>query len=95
MKVYLGDAVYVQLDDLGRLVLTTEDGIRATNTIVMENEVYGALLAFVKRLNSRVAWECPRCGGRGKGNFGDDMDSPYDDDETTCATCHGTGKLPQ
>ena len=48
-KVYLGDAVYAELDQWRGLVLTTEDGIRATNTIVLEPEVMQALLAFWKR----------------------------------------------
>lgn len=39
-KTYIGDAVYVEVDDpTGGLILTTEDGIRATNTIVMEPAV--------------------------------------------------------
>lgn len=44
-KIYLGDAVYAAWDKLGRVVLTTEDGIRATNTIVFEPEV----LAYFQR----------------------------------------------
>lgn len=46
-KAYLGDAVYVEHDQYGRLVLTTEDGRTATNTIVLEPEVYAALLDYV------------------------------------------------
>lgn len=49
-KVYLGDAVYVARDRHGGLVLTTEDGIRATNTIVLEPEVYAALCEYVDAL---------------------------------------------
>lgn len=45
-KVYLGDGVYVATDDYG-LVLTTENGIEATNTIYLEPEVYAALARFV------------------------------------------------
>jgi hypothetical protein len=47
-KEYLGDAVYAAQDDYG-LVLTTENGISATNTIVLEPEVLEALLAYLKR----------------------------------------------
>lgn len=50
-KVYLGDAVYAQVDDIGRLVLTTEDGIRATNTIVLEPEVLANLAAYIDEAN--------------------------------------------
>jgi hypothetical protein len=43
-KQYLGDGVYADLSNLPQsLTLTTEDGYRATNTIVMEPEVLLAL----------------------------------------------------
>jgi hypothetical protein len=42
MKAYLGDAVYADIDEYGCLLLTTENGIRATNTIVLEPEVVEA-----------------------------------------------------
>lgn len=48
-KVYLGDAVYVEQTDYG-LKLTTEDGIRATNTIEMEGEVVDALMKYIRFL---------------------------------------------
>jgi hypothetical protein len=47
-KVYLGDAVYACWER-GDLVLTTEDGLRATNTIVLELEVVAALLGYLDR----------------------------------------------
>jgi len=49
MKVYLGDAVYVDVDR-EMLKLTTEDGIRTTNTIYLEGVVFDALCRYVKRL---------------------------------------------
>ena len=46
MKEYLGDAVFAYVD--GRnIVLTTEDGYQATNTIVLEPEVTQNLLLFL------------------------------------------------
>lgn len=46
MKVYLGDAVYV--DNNGNtLILTVEDGVRVTNKIYLEPEVYHALVNYV------------------------------------------------
>lgn len=48
-KVYLGDGVYVEIED-GRIKLTAENGIVATDTIYLEVEVYQALIAFVERL---------------------------------------------
>jgi len=49
VKRYLGDAVYADHDGFA-LVLTTEDGISVTNRIVLEPEVYAALLEYVKKL---------------------------------------------
>jgi hypothetical protein len=46
-KQYLGDGVYIADHDLG-LVLTTENGIEATTTIVLELEVLLSLLRVVK-----------------------------------------------
>ena len=54
MKAYLGDGVYCQFDGYA-LVLTTEDGIRATNTIVLEPDVYSALVRYVKQLGGETA----------------------------------------
>lgn len=53
-KAYLGDAVYADFDGYA-IILTTEDGVRATNTIVLEPQVYEALLAWVDRLRGAAA----------------------------------------
>ncbi len=54
MKSYLGDAVYVDFDGQG-LTLTTEDGIRATNSVYLEPEVWQALTRYVERLREPTA----------------------------------------
>ena len=46
-KRYLGNAVYAGVDERG-IVLTAEDGIRVTNTIVLEPEVIAALEEYLK-----------------------------------------------
>ena len=47
-KTYLGVGVYVEVDpERGLLVLTTENGIEATNTIYLEPVVVEALLNFL------------------------------------------------
>lgn len=51
-KEYLGDAVYVEFNGWG-IVLTTENGITTTNRIVLETEVYAALVRYVARLQLR------------------------------------------
>lgn len=48
-KVYLGDGVYANYDGY-MVVLTTENGISATNTIYLEPEVLAALDRYVKWL---------------------------------------------
>ena len=51
MKTYLGDGCYVDFDGYS-LTLTTENGVSTQNIIVLEPEVYSALIAFVDRLRS-------------------------------------------
>ena len=50
-KEYLGDGAYVDFDGYA-LVLTTENGIHVTNRIVLEPEVYSALVRYVERLSA-------------------------------------------
>jgi hypothetical protein len=45
---YLGDGVYVQFAP-GRMILTTENGVEVTNTIVFEPEVWQQLLRVVRQ----------------------------------------------
>ena len=52
-KQYLGDSVYVE-NDGPAIVLTTENGEGASDTIVLEPEVYHALVCYVEKLNSEV-----------------------------------------
>lgn len=57
-KVYVGDAVYAEFTQWGEtsfeLVLTTENGISVTNRIVLEPQVWDALVreaaAFLRSL---------------------------------------------
>lgn len=47
MKDYLGDGIYVDTDMRG-LVLTTEDGVTAYNTIVFGDDELMALFRYLK-----------------------------------------------
>lgn len=47
IKQVAGDGAYVGVDERG-IVLTTEDGIWATNTIVLEPGVIAALEGYLK-----------------------------------------------
>ncbi len=51
-KTYLGDGAFAEITPMG-IVLTTSNGIEDTNRIVLEAEVWGALLGYVAR--ARVA----------------------------------------
>jgi hypothetical protein len=48
-NTYIGDGVYVARDE-GGIVLTTENGLRATNTIYLEWEVFELLALWVKEV---------------------------------------------
>lgn len=49
MKEYIGDGAYAELLDDGTIILTAEDGIAVTNRVVLESDVWNALLAYVRR----------------------------------------------
>ena len=51
MKTYLGDGVYVDFDGFA-IVLTTENGVRVRDRIVIEPEVLVAFETFVARLRA-------------------------------------------
>ncbi len=48
-KVYLGDSVYCNFNGY-QIVLTTENGAEASNTIYLEGEVIASLLEYIERL---------------------------------------------
>ncbi len=51
LKRYLGDGAYVAYDGQS-LILTAEDGLRATDTVVLDSEGFQALLDFVQALRA-------------------------------------------
>ena len=59
-KVYLGDSVYIEIED-GMFKLTTENGSRTasgvgpSNTIYLQPEVYTALTKYVERAYAAYA----------------------------------------
>lgn len=46
-KTYLGDAVYIEWRGYS-IKLTTSNGLEDTNTIILEPEVYEALLLWIE-----------------------------------------------
>lgn len=68
-KSYLGDGVYCDFDGFG-LLLTTEDGVRETNRIVLEPEVYNSLKEYVEQLMTpepevhQPECLCDECAGK-------------------------------
>ena len=48
-KQYLGDGVYVENDGFG-ITLTTENGVRTSNTVFLEPVVFSALIEYEKRM---------------------------------------------
>ena len=53
LKSYIGDGAYADFDGFS-IVLTTEDGRTAQNTIVLEPGVWRALVAYVEALPARL-----------------------------------------
>jgi hypothetical protein len=62
-KKYLGDGVYIEIDTRNAFILTTEDGVDATNTIVLEPQVIDALLLYIHTAQDGKAVRCPHCKG--------------------------------
>lgn len=64
MKEYLGDSVYAAIDTDG-VVLTTENGIVATNTIYLENDVLDNLILFARNVAKYncVEWQAEMSSG--------------------------------
>ena len=48
-RAYLGDAVYVQMLD-GQIILTTEYGQGATNTVILEPQTLENFITWLSRL---------------------------------------------
>jgi hypothetical protein len=46
-KQYMGDGVYAEENDIGQIVLTTENGETVTNTIYLESDVTNNLINFI------------------------------------------------
>ena len=53
-KVYLGDGVFVQSDSLGRVILSTEDGMEITNRIYLEPEQLHGLYLWLNVMRNKV-----------------------------------------
>lgn len=51
-KDYLGDGVYVEVDQFGTLILTAENGVEIKNIIYLEPAVVDALNRYIDRINS-------------------------------------------
>jgi hypothetical protein len=51
MKTYLGDSVYVDVED-GMLKLTTENGLGPSNTVFLEPKVYDNLRLYVEAMKT-------------------------------------------
>ncbi len=50
-KRYIGDETYVEFDSYN-IILTTENGIRVNNTIILEPEVVKTLIRYIEEKQS-------------------------------------------
>lgn len=48
-KAYLGDSVYIEFDGV-QIILTTENGERASNTIYLERGMCEGLIEFFRKV---------------------------------------------
>ncbi len=53
-KQYIGDSVYAEVES-GMIKLTTENGLGASNTIFLEDEVYEELVQYVTMMRAKFA----------------------------------------
>ena len=53
-KEYLGDGVYIEVDNFGDIVLTTENGISTINRIILEPTVLEAFENYIRRLRKEL-----------------------------------------
>ena len=51
-KIYLMDGAYAELDEWGNLILTAENGIEATDRVILEETSIRILLAYLCRLDA-------------------------------------------
>lgn len=53
-KSYIGDSVYVDVNQFSQIVLTTENGEGPSNEIFLEYEVYEALVEYINDFKLRA-----------------------------------------
>ena len=58
MKRYLGDSVYAEFDGYA-IVLTTDNGEGASNTIVLEPNTYESLARYVEQIDETLKADIP------------------------------------
>ena len=56
-KYYIGDGVYAEVDQFRSVTITTSNGLRVTNTIVLEPEVWEALARFRETIIAQMRRE--------------------------------------
>lgn len=88
-KEYLGDGAYVDFDGYS-IILTTEDGISTTNSVVLEPGPLKIFEDWVERLRLEVGQTEPRtcvtCEGSGLFSK-----ATRDEPEIKCDDCNGRG----
>lgn len=88
-KEYLGDGAYVDFDGFA-IILTTEDGVDTTNTVVLEPGELERFEEWLNRVRSSVDTpgpeECPTCQGTGI-----ESKQTWEEPATQCEDCNGRG----
>jgi hypothetical protein len=56
MKIYLGDGAYAEIKQPWVLEITAEDGIRATDRVVLEPDSVIAMFRFLEQAKYKDLW---------------------------------------
>lgn len=62
-KDYLGGGAYVESDDWSEIVLTTEDGLRVSNRIVLDGIAVEALERYIARARAACHDQITKANG--------------------------------
>ena len=88
-KEYLGDGAYVDFDGFA-IILTTEDGIDTTNSVVLEPGELDRFEKWLERLRLEVGQtepaDCETCHGTGI-----ESKKTFHEPEIRCEDCNGRG----
>ena len=52
-KTYIGDGIYMSISSVGEVLLTTENGVETTNSIILESDIMDSVISFYNQYKER------------------------------------------